>query len=235
MQRGWYFTNQRYIQLEDYKMLNKKYTKLVAAMGITLFAASAQAATLGTNGDFESGAFDGSWIAFPNAGTTTIVGGNGGGFAGEAAADNVPTGATMKFANVGAGQLTPGQAFNVNFDWKGTNGIGGVIDIRVFSELSGGGVSKTDILAGGTGAGLTADWTSFSAGGIDLTTGTDVSGGVTVEFTAICGADAGCFSFLAVDNVTVTADVPAVPVPAAVWLFGSGLLGLVGVARRRKS
>jgi len=28
---------------------------------------------------------------------------------------------------------------------------------------------------------------------------------------------------------------PPIPVPAAVWLFGSGLLGLVGVARRRKS
>ena len=27
----------------------------------------------------------------------------------------------------------------------------------------------------------------------------------------------------------------AVPVPAAVWLFGSGLLGLIGVARRRKA
>jgi hypothetical protein len=26
----------------------------------------------------------------------------------------------------------------------------------------------------------------------------------------------------------------AVPVPAAVWLFGSGLLGLVGIARRRR-
>ena len=29
--------------------------------------------------------------------------------------------------------------------------------------------------------------------------------------------------------------VSSVPVPAAVWLFGSGLLGLVGVARRKKS
>ncbi|MEE9421516.1 MAG: VPLPA-CTERM sorting domain-containing protein [Gammaproteobacteria bacterium] len=30
-------------------------------------------------------------------------------------------------------------------------------------------------------------------------------------------------------------DISAVPVPAAVWLFGSGLLGLVGVARRKVS
>lgn len=33
---------------------------------------------------------------------------------------------------------------------------------------------------------------------------------------------------------TVVADLSAVPVPAAVWLFGSGLLGLVGISRRRK-
>lgn len=29
--------------------------------------------------------------------------------------------------------------------------------------------------------------------------------------------------------------VPAVPVPAAVWLLGSGLLGLIGVARRKSA
>ena len=30
-------------------------------------------------------------------------------------------------------------------------------------------------------------------------------------------------------------DISAVPVPAAVWLFGSGLLGLIGVAKRKKA
>ncbi|MFC1773858.1 VPLPA-CTERM sorting domain-containing protein [Pseudomonadota bacterium] len=27
----------------------------------------------------------------------------------------------------------------------------------------------------------------------------------------------------------------AVPVPASIWLFGSGLLGLIGIAKRKKA
>ena len=38
-----------------------------------------------------------------------------------------------------------------------------------------------------------------------------------------------------VGDVTTVIAPAAVPVPAAVWLFGSGLIGLVGVARRRKA
>ena len=36
-------------------------------------------------------------------------------------------------------------------------------------------------------------------------------------------------------NLLIGRRVPEVPVPAAVWLFGSGLLGLVGMARRKKA
>jgi hypothetical protein len=36
------------------------------------------------------------------------------------------------------------------------------------------------------------------------------------------------------DGSLLQVDVQVIPVPAAVWLFGSGLIGLVGLARRKK-
>lgn len=39
--------------------------------------------------------------------------------------------------------------------------------------------------------------------------------------------------FNAAFNGTLTVTASTVPVPAAVWLFGSGLMGLLGLARRR--
>jgi hypothetical protein len=40
---------------------------------------------------------------------------------------------------------------------------------------------------------------------------------------------------LDITTLTVTGLISEVPVPAAVWLLGSGLLGLLGVARRRRN
>lgn len=37
------------------------------------------------------------------------------------------------------------------------------------------------------------------------------------------------------ESISLTANVSAVPVPAAVWLFGSGIMGLVTIAKRKKT
>ncbi len=46
------------------------------------------------------------------------------------------------------------------------------------------------------------------------------------------GADV-TWSLSASNAATYSMTVTAVPVPAAVWLFGSGLIGLIGIARRK--
>jgi len=44
---------------------------------------------------------------------------------------------------------------------------------------------------------------------------------------------AATWTFSAQNASSYSMSITAVPVPAAAWLFGSGLLGLVGIARRR--
>ena len=88
-------------------------------------------------------------------------------------------------------------------------------------------------------------WTVFWNGGnINMGLGADavVTCGNTCEsgdtFVLDYAAQVPTGGFSGVNYVlhmTGTIGASAVPVPAAVWLFGSGLLGLVGVARRRKA
>lgn len=214
-------------------MFNNKCTKLVAAMGFTLFAGTAQAAIveLTNNGGFETGDFTG-WTQFDLPGTESITTDNpaSGTYAGNL---NVGGWTLIKQANMGVGQVTAGgQEITISFDMRGTVGVGGVVFAEFFSELDGGGTSKAEILFGGGPIFPNSDWTNYTT---TATTGSDVGGGVTLQLKVDCGANPSCVSDVYFDNVSVTADVSAVPVPAAAWLFGSGLIGLVGMARRKKT
>ncbi len=112
-------------------------------------------------------------------------------------------------------------------------------------------VAATDPQSFGTSINFTP-WASgeyFLAVTADFNQGVDAFGNFQSDFqfltyifdendlnTVVIGTPFDHFhgmSFTSFDYVVTASGASVVPVPAAVWLFGSGLLGLVGVARRR--
>lgn len=84
----------------------------------------------------------------------------------------------------------------------------------------------------------------YSSGTFDWTTNAPtvngtyfVGGGQSLDYYYLPGIEGSTGFLMSNANVTDVASfqvqVGAVPVPAAAWLLGSGLLGLVGVARRK--
>jgi hypothetical protein len=68
-----------------------------------------------------------------------------------------------------------------------------------------------------------------------FTLGVNSGGAWMGDIFSNCSISVNSCTVLFADGSLLTVDTQpqaAVPVPAAVWLFGSGLLGLVGVARR---
>lgn len=209
-------------------MLNKFRAPVVAA-GLMLCSATAMAGNieLVVNGGFESGDFTG-WTQFPNLGTQAISGVNpsSGAFSANLVSTGQPTNSLIKAANVGIGTVTAGMQVDISFDMRGTVADGGVVFAEFFSELDGGGVSSAEILSGGP-LFPNADpdtWTTFT---FTTFAGPDVSGGITLQLGAVCGGAPTCVSDIYFDNVSMT----VVPVPGAVWLFGSAL-GLLGLRKR---
>ena len=77
----------------------------------------------------------------------------------------------------------------------------------------------------------------FDSGLIDVNTAFP-SSHLTFTFAPIVSAEALHIEISDVGNLgldNVNFDQAVVPIPAAAWLFGSGLIGLIGIARRRKS
>lgn len=82
----------------------------------------------------------------------------------------------------------------------------------------------------GLGEGAISDVFWFTQPLLDITeTGTS-----SITFLATNVGDALVFSLGTTVASSANATMQVIPVPAAVWLFGSGFLGLLGFARRRK-
>lgn len=216
-----------------------KSLALAATMLLSSTASQAVVVEFAVNGGFETGDFTG-WTTYDNTNATNgginsvISPGSDSAFAGNTNANYDaggpggpgPNNTAIKQANVGIGLLTAGQAVTVSFDWR-ANGVD-VVYAALHSEQAGGGASATAVLL--SGGGFPSNWTSFSQ---VVYLGPDVSEGISLELVAICGGVPGCVSDISWDNVSITADVSQVPVPAAAWLFGSALLGLASLKRKK--
>ncbi len=102
-----------------------------------------------------------------------------------------------------------GQTYKLSFDLGSSLGLG---DASI--QASAGDTSTTYTATPGS----ISDWDSITM----LFMATDTT--TSISFVGTYG-----YGYIGLDNIVVS----AVPLPAAPWLFGSGLLGLIGVARKK--
>lgn len=89
-------------------------------------------------------------------------------------------------------------------------------------------LSSLDLI-GGIGSITFNETLSYTPYGTTLSMLDDIIGITSTSTSATVG-----FDFVR-DGAIYAFQLQAVPVPAAVWLFGSGLLGLIGIAKRKKA
>lgn len=121
------------------------------------------------------------------------------------------------------------QKFGFNFTSNTPYEISGLPDDwKVKKDKRMDGFGRYDIRLQGKGKART-DALSFTVGGVALADFDDFFAAHVAGFERGWCGDKHC-----VTSAYFGGDTP-VPLPATAWLFGSGLLGLVGVARRRRS
>jgi len=105
---------------------------------------------------------------------------------------------------------------NLRDDAGGYHTFGHSMDGAEFAQLEAGGevIANWEVDTGSISFAVTSLISLNAYGTLDVT----------------LSATSGDFYF---DDATLTANTTVVPVPAALWLFGSGLLALAGAARKR--
>ncbi len=153
---------------------------------------------LAENGDFETGTLDG-WAVYLNGGSITVdnTQSSGGTFSAKMVADPNGLNPTLKQERKGAGSIVAGDQIQITFDYMGSlAGESGTFSMQSFVEATNG-VNQVETFT----VTPTATWQTFTT--TYTVNAGDVSGGITMEFVAICGGVPGCESVLYLDNVSV--------------------------------
>ena len=222
-----------------------------AAFCLTLLPGAASAVSLGQVDDFEDGTTQFWKMGLPVNVSNITTGGPAG------VGDNY-----LQSIGDGSGAGSKITVFNGD-QWSGNYTTAGVntisVDLNNFSSdpltirlglLGDGGKFVT---TSGFSLAASSGWMTavFSIAAGDLTSVSDGTSGAPGTDVDLTLATVGHFRFinsadpswtgnvpiglqtLGIDNITAT--VTAVPLPAAFWLFGSGLLGLIGISRRKNA
>jgi hypothetical protein len=148
-------------------------------------------------------------------------------------------------ATVGAGQL----GMHMLFDWNGNLNIDVFVTANMSSMFGAGLLYSTTLTAGGakkcdssfTGTivknclwdGAQVNGAGFPIAGAPTKGEIWMLASMDPDGDGINGIPMPAGGPFAGFNANFNANMAVIPVPAAVWLFGSGLLGLVGIARRK--
>ena len=154
--------------------------------------------------------------------TSGTASGFSGGISGLFGVGAITTSGLQETANVnGTGSLSifdGGQILTADLSWVdiASFATAGVLNTLGTANLS-------NIVYGGSNGDLVA---LFNAG-----TGTQTA---TFQFTSPTSLTDLFTTSTTVTSTSFSGSIASIPIPATVWLFGSGLLGLVGMARRKK-
>ena len=151
------------------------------------------------NGDFETGDWTG-WTYIETHDSIFQVGPVNGDMIGILYNQAYNSTASIRQENIGVGLVRPGDTIEISFEARFREDEGGFATAVLFSEVSGGGTSASEVLGGGA-LPLNSGWQSFT---FTATAGPDVSGGLTLEIGVSTGNDPYSYGELRIDDVSVT-------------------------------
>jgi hypothetical protein len=207
----------------------------VCAYLLVSISAPANAAVIASTFDVDAE----GWIANPGEGMLAYFGsgGNPGGHIQitDSGGGSIPFGSGAFVGPQFLGDLSAFDGGTISLDMAAFAGGGGTFPSFGAIQLSGGGdIAILDIAVSAPPFGV---WQTFSASLDAASWGKSQNDWLAIlsNVTSI-GIPTDAFDgpdTIGIDNFRIESSV--VPIPPAIWLFGSGLLGLVGVARRKKA